>query len=255
MWTAARDAHGSRWSSTAAALELAPSRHSLGTGARGTPPAAPDKIAGERSSVAGAVCCVSCRRAHSVVVTRRVRDHVGVMCSNVCPCRTALCPPTATMAAARVHPEQLSSMSEGPSQLAAAIKRGDAARALALLEGMSAPALLQAVECPWGGPFSRCPKGCSGNLRDDRREVKLDIPVPSPLPTWLSTFPERVPPPMRWPQHTCGARVNVGTDFWSVLVCTVAHCDVTYMDVYVVSRLTLDGTLVGECSFPSPSLC
>ena len=188
MWTAARDAHGSRWSSTAAALELAPSRHSLGTGARGTPPAAPDKIAGERSSVAGAVCLVSCRRAHSVVVTRRVRDHVGVMCSNVCPCRTALCPPTATMAAARVHPEQLSSMSEGPSQLAAAIKRGDAARALALLEGMGAPALLQAVEFPWGGPFSRCPKGCSGNLQNDDRSVKLDIPVPSPLPTWLSTF-------------------------------------------------------------------
>jgi len=61
-------------------------------------------------------------------------------------------------------------MSEGPSQLAAAIKRGDAARVLALLEGMGAPALLQAVECPWGGSFSRCPKGCSGNLQDDDRQ-------------------------------------------------------------------------------------
>ena len=76
-----------------------------------------------------------------------------------------------------------------------------------------------------------------------------------PPPHLAIDIPERVPHPMRRPQHTCGARVNVGTDFWSVLVCTVAHCDVAYMDVYVVSRLTLDGTLAGECSFPSPSLC
>ena len=67
-----------------------------------------------------------------------------------------------------------------------------------------------------------------------------------PPPHLAIDIPERVPHPMRWAQHTCGARVNVGTDFWSVLVCTVAHCDVTYMDVYVVSRRTLDGTL--ECA-------
>ena len=78
---------------------------------------------------------------------------------------------------------------------------------------------------------------------------------PLPPPHLAIDIPERVPYPIRWAQHTCGARVNVGTDFWSVLVCTVAHCDVTYMDVYVVSRLTLDGTLDGACSFPSPSLC
>ena len=77
------------------------------------------------------------------------------------------------------------------------------------------------------------------------------LAAPCPLPTWPSTFPSVSLAFM----NTYGARVNVGTDFWSVLVCTVAHCDVTYMDVYVVSRLTLDGTLVGECSCPSPSLC
>lgn len=96
------------------------------------------------------------------------------------------------MAAARVHPEQLF-MSES-SELAAAIKRGDAARALALLEGMGAPMLLQAVECPWGaGPFSRCPKGCSQRaLRDDYREVKIDVVAPPPL-----TYS----PPSRLPMH------------------------------------------------------
>ena len=84
---------------------------------------------------------------------------------------------------------------------------------------------------------------------EERRLQRLAAPCP--LSTWLSTFPSVSLAFM----NTCGARVNVGTDFWSVLVCTVAHCDVTYMDVYVVSRLTLDGTLDCECSFPSPSLC
>ena len=84
---------------------------------------------------------------------------------------------------------------------------------------------------------------------EGRRRQRLAAPCP--LRTWPSTFPSVSLAFM----NTCGARVNVGTDFWSVLVRTVAHCDVAYMDVYVVSRLTLDGTLVGACCFPSPSLC
>lgn len=81
------------------------------------------------------------------------------------------------MAAARVYPEELSSMvscmsvSQGPSEVAAAIKCGDAARALALLE----VTVLQAVECPWGAPFSRCPKGCTGALRDDDHAVGTEV--------------------------------------------------------------------------------
>ena len=88
---------------------------------------------------------------------------------------------------------------------------------------------------------------------EERRRQRACGPLPPPH--LAIDIPERVPYPIRWPQHTCGACVNVGTDFWSVLVCTVAHCDVAYMDVYVVSGLTLDGTLVCECCFPSPSLC
>jgi len=160
-----RDAHGYRWSSS--------------TGVRTTT----DEVAGALHRRWGRVPCR--------VQTRSVSWLRMRVCACSDPLRypdlhtfapaEQLGPPTATMAAARVHPEQLSSMSQGPSQLAAAIKRGDAARVLALLEGMGAPTLLQSVECPWGGgSFRQCPK-CSGSLTDDDRAVKLDVLVPSPL--------------------------------------------------------------------------
>ena len=60
----------------------------------------------------------------------------------------------------RVHPNPSPSTTD--PGLAKAIQDGDAQGALALLERAGRDAVLRVVQCPWGGPFAQCPKGCGG---------------------------------------------------------------------------------------------